>query len=111
MLCDKILVGWKTWLDRVGAYVNVEGGMFSISVVRSWIAGLDELVAQSPASKHNAHDRSRSRERKTVGMVRDKFAVGTREIRDGWVDSVGWMVGRSRPVEGFDAGGEDVRMG
>jgi hypothetical protein len=133
-LCDKVLKGWTTWVKVVARTVNVEGGMFSEGVVKAWENGLDELAgwvlqreAQVRAQQQQgqgqgqagnvgitgtAADDPRGKKEMTIDRLEKKFGDGLKRVRDEWVDSVGWMVGRSRPVEGFEgAAGEDVRMG
>jgi hypothetical protein len=135
-LCDKVLKGWTTWVKVVARTVNVEGGMFSEGVVKAWENGLDELAgwvlqreaqvrAQQLQGQGQGHgqagnvgttgtgaDDPRGKKEMTIERLEKKFGDGLKRVRDEWVDSVGWMVGRSRPVEGFEgAAGEDVRMG
>lgn len=72
-LLPRLVDEWRAWVDRVDAVVNHEGGMFSGEVARGWERALDEF-AQS----------------KGGGM--EVMA----EVRDRWVGSVGWLVGRMR---------------
>jgi hypothetical protein len=131
-LCDKVLKGWTHWVKVVARTVNVEGGMFSEGVVKAWENGLDELAgwvlqreaqvraqqlqgqgqAGNVGTTGTGADDPRGKKEMTIERLEKKFGDGLKRVRDEWVDSVGWMVGRSRPVEGFEgAAGEDVRMG
>lgn len=125
-LCDKVLRGWTTWVKVLCKTVNEEGGMFSVGVVKGWENGLDELVTYHLQRAHalEQHEQRRlgteepqtkskgKKEPTTIATLEKRFGEGLKRVRDEWVDSVGWMVGRSRPVEGFEgAAGEDVRMG
>ena len=122
-LCDKVLRGWTTWVKVLGKTVNEQGGMFSSGVVKAWETGLDELAQyhlqrqqqmqqQQQQQQLQTKEKSRGKQELTIADLEKRFGEGLKTVRDEWVDSVGWMVGRSRPVEGFEgAAGEDVRMG
>lgn len=62
---------WRAWIDRVDEIVNRQGGMFGQETVRGWERGLDEFA-----------------EAKGNGLE------SMRELRDLWVQKVGWLVGR-----------------
>ncbi|KAI1793822.1 hypothetical protein LXA43DRAFT_916228 [Ganoderma leucocontextum] len=78
MLASRLAVEWKAWVDRVDETVNRDGGMFGRETVTTWERGLDEF----------AHAKDHGME-----MMKD--------IRDGWVSKVGWLVGR-QPVHPMD---------
>lgn len=76
LLLPRLLVEWKSWVDRVDHVVNREGGMFGQETVRSWERGLDDLAQ---AKGHGLE--------------------AMREVRDQWVSRVGWLVGRQQMDE------------
>jgi hypothetical protein len=62
---------WAAWINQVDSMVNREGRMFGEDTVRQWERSLDEYAT---AKEHGLE------------------ALGT--LRDRWVASVGWLVGR-----------------
>lgn len=74
-MLPRLVAEWRAWIDRVDAVVNHEGGMFSGEVARGWERTLDDFA-----------------QAKAHGL---EVLV---ELRDRWVASVGWLVGRSRPM-------------
>ncbi|KAL6310132.1 hypothetical protein BKA93DRAFT_814438 [Sparassis latifolia] len=75
LIFPRLTEEWKAWVDRVDQVVNREGGMFGEETVRSWERALDEFA-----------------EAKGNGIE------SMRDIRDQWVQKVGWLVGR-QPME------------
>lgn len=76
LILPRLTEEWKAWVNRVDQFVNRQGGMFGQETVRSWERGLEEF----------AHSKG------------DGLEV-MREIFDGWVSKVGWLVGRQQLME------------
>ena len=74
-LMSRLVDEWMAWVGRVDAYVNKEGGMFGMEVVKGWERTLDEFAN---AKVHNSSG----------------IESGFRAVRDRWVAQVGWLVGR-----------------
>lgn len=74
LLLPRLAEEWKAWVNRVDEVVNREGGMFGSETVATWAKGLDDFAScKGP----------------------EEFRV-MRDIRDLWVNKVGWLVGRMR---------------
>nr|GAT44115.1 predicted protein [Mycena chlorophos] len=69
-LLSRLAEEWRAWLDKVDSVLK-EGGMFTADVLESWIRGLDSYAAAS-----------------------GEFGDMMRPVRDGWIERVGWTVGR-----------------
>ena len=74
LLLARLSKEWMTWLGRVDAVVNAEGGMFGYETANGWIQGLDGFA--------NAKESA--------------FAEMMQAVRDAWLEKVGWLVGRTR---------------
>lgn len=71
---------WIAWVDRVDTFANNEGGMFGGETVKGWERDLDQFAD---------------------AKVSVEGWGSMREVRDKWVDKVGWLVGR-RLISGTD---------
>jgi hypothetical protein len=71
-LFPRFLEEWNAWLERVDDVVNRQGGMFGRETVESWERGLDGFADAKGFEG--------------AGMMRN--------VRDKWVQRVGWLVGR-----------------
>jgi hypothetical protein len=72
----RLVEEWTAWINRVDSVVNREGGMFGGETVRQWERALDEYAT----AKHH-------------GL--EAFAT----LRNQWVASVGWLVGRQSMMQ------------
>lgn len=70
-LLPRLQAEWKAWVKEIDEILNVQGGMFGGETVKGWEKGLDQF----------AHAK---------GHGLEVF----RDIRDTWVNKVGWLVGR-----------------
>lgn len=70
-LLPRLKEEWNSWVKEVDDIVNTQGGMFGVETVKGWEKGLDEF----------AHAKGNGLE-------------AFRDIRDTWVNKVGWLVGR-----------------
>lgn len=75
-LMSRLVDEWSAWIYKVDTYVNKEGGMFGVEVVKAWARALDEFAEAKVQNKNG-------------GME-----VGLRTVRDRWVSQVGWLIGR-----------------
>ncbi|KAF9568474.1 hypothetical protein CPC08DRAFT_654735 [Agrocybe pediades] len=73
MIMPRLSQEWKTWVDKIDAVVNQQGGMFGSETVRNWERALDEFA-----------------DSKAAGVSEEM-----RRVRDSWVSKVGWLVGRN----------------
>lgn len=71
-LFPRVLEEWNAWLEKVDDVVNRQGGMFGRETVESWERGLDGFADAKGFEG--------------AGMMRN--------VRDKWVQRVGWLVGR-----------------
>jgi hypothetical protein len=70
-LLSRLVKEWMAWIDRLDVVVNQEAGMFGQETVRNWERVLDEYSQSG-------------------GPGLEVF----RSIRDRWISTVGWLVGR-----------------
>ncbi|TRM60237.1 hypothetical protein BD626DRAFT_407898 [Schizophyllum amplum] len=72
----RLMEEWAAWVEGVDEVVNRQGGMYGSDVVRSWERGLDYFAGRD-----------------------GEWSQGMRGVRNRWVVKVGWLVGRSQPME------------
>ncbi|KAJ7596952.1 hypothetical protein C8J56DRAFT_817102 [Mycena floridula] len=73
LLVPRLTKEWMAWVEKVDSVVNRDGGMFGGEVVKCWIQGLDEFIANS-----DPH----------CGPMMQC-------VRSAWIAKVGWLVGRT----------------
>lgn len=71
-LLPRLLEEWRAWVDIVDDLVNRQFTMFGAAEAHGWLRALDEYA-----------------EAKGHGLE------GFKEVRDRWVQKVGWLTGRS----------------
>ena len=83
LLLPRLLQEWSSWVNRVDRYVNNEAGIFGMEVAQNWIKTLEGYA-----------------DMKIQGADGD-LGRGFKDVRDKWISSVGWLVGR-REVHRMD---------
>ncbi|EPQ60593.1 hypothetical protein GLOTRDRAFT_113190 [Gloeophyllum trabeum ATCC 11539] len=79
LLLPRLSEEWKAWVLRVDDSVNRQGGMYREETVRTWERDLDAFA-----------------------QAKDHGMDVMRDVRDRWVQKVGWLVGRmGQPMEEF----------
>lgn len=70
-LLPRLKEEWKAWVNQIDEVVNRQAGMFGNETVKGWEKGLDEFA-----------------------LAKGNGLEVFRDVRDTWVNKVGWLVGR-----------------
>lgn len=117
MFSEGVVRGWEAGLDEIVAVSQAlvakdrhsmssdEESLGSTTSKQGDRRASDLSFSTTPAtstadrtpSKVNTHPSAT-----TIFSMKTTFGQGLYKVRDDWIDSAGWMVGRSRPVEGFE---------
>jgi hypothetical protein len=81
-LLPRLKEEWRAWVNQIDEVVNRQAGMFGIETVKGWEKGLDEFA-----------------------LAKGNGLEAFRDLRDNWVNKVGWLVNR-RTEYRMDEGGE-----
>ncbi|TFK57031.1 hypothetical protein OE88DRAFT_85318 [Heliocybe sulcata] len=77
LLLIRLTEEWKTWVTHIDESVNRQGGMYREETVRTWERDLDAFA-----------------------QAKGNGLEVMRQVRDRWVQKVGWLVGRmGQPME------------
>jgi hypothetical protein len=80
LVLPRLTQEWRMWVERIDDHVNRRGGMFGSEMVRGWERGLDELTNAKAL----------------------QIAEVMKEVRNVWVQRVGWLSGGSRSFQMMD---------
>ncbi|KAI5123615.1 hypothetical protein M0805_003431 [Coniferiporia weirii] len=78
LLLPRLLQEWMAWVNRVDLMLK-QGGIFGSGVAESWVEALDRYA-----------------EAKVQG-ISEELGNGLKTVRDRWIISAGWLVGRNAP--------------